>query len=548
MNEIVRDGLNEVEEDGDDLPDVPSGGTMAGARIAPDSIPEPIFGQQEDDPETDDEAPSHPADAHFGREQRILHSAARNDDIGRHYDPPGQEPLRHDAPALVLPTSDGSGLSLTDEDIAHYQSLFPGADVESALQKLADFLNASPTAWRPQTAMDEFIQQWLGMANGGSAGARQAPPAAPSYQAPRMTPAAPVAPPILREPEVMPQIGEDPVSGDAGASVSEEQEEQEEQEEEPAMVPVKNAAPPRRKTTTLVLAVTAALMVVGAGAFVVLQHEHPAEPMPPRPFGSPYPVARPLRAPPQQPTPAMPASPPPTADNPPRIGAAVGPSTSPTETAPAAASSLAPPSGVKTSGGAAPALSQQQAAPAASSSAMTFAPVPSGQMAATPLTTNTLPPPEPMAATAPTTSSTPAAGPGLRHIRQTLKAMEGMVGEMASEASAMQATIQHIEATQRQNRHALLVEHQEILHLAWVMAHHPAPPPPVVHKKPAPPLVRLVGIINHTAWIETTKNRIVRLYPGNTVPGSHITITRITFTPPCLYLSNGTRIKEPLNR
>lgn len=126
-----------------------------------------------------------------------------------------------------------------------------------------------------------------------------------------------------------------------------------------------------------------------------------------------------------------------------------------------------------------------------------------------------------------------------------------MVGQMASEASAIQTTIQHIEATQRQNRHALLVEHQEILHLAWVMAHHPAPPPrpaPVVPKKPAPPLVRLVGIINHTAWIETTKNRIVELYPGNTVPGSHITITRITFTPPCLYLSNGTRIKEPLNR
>ena len=545
MNEIMRDGLNEVEEDGDDLPDVPSGGTMAGARIAPDSIPEPIFGQQEDDPETDDEAPPHPADVHFGREQRIPHSAADNDGIGRHYDPPRQE---HSARTLVLPTSDGSGLSLTDEDIAHYQSLFPGADVESALQKLADFLNASPTAWRPQTAMDEFIQQWLGMANGGSAGARQAPPAAPSYQAPRMTPAAPVATPILREPEAMPQIGEDPVSGDPGVSVSEEQEEQ---EEEPAMVPVKNAAPPRRKTTTLVLAITAALMVVGAGAFVVLQHEHPAEPMPPRPTGAPYPVTHPFQAPPQQPTPALPASPPPAVESPPRVGAAVGPSASPMETAPAPISSLAPPSGVQTSGGAAPALSQQQAAPAASSSAMT-APVPSAQMAATPMAANTLPSPEPMAATAPATSPAPAAGgPGLRHIRQTLKALEGMVGQMASEASAIQTTIQHIEATQRQNRHALLVEHQEILHLAWVMAHHPAPPPrpaPVVPKKPAPPLVRLVGIINHTAWIETTKNRIVELYPGNTVPGSHITITRITFTPPCLYLSNGTRIKEPLNR
>lgn len=160
----------------------------------------------------------------------------------------------------------------------------------------------------------------------------------------------------------------------------------------------------------------------------------------------------------------------------------------------------------------------------------------------------------------PSSAGAPSAPLSLSAIRQRLgklersfKGIELMVGQIARQESALALAVQKNRAAQHHDAMIIARQGREIAHLTWLLHHEPRPAvPPLARRRPAPrpkpkplvPPVHLVGIIGHTAWIAVPDGALVRLFRGNPIPGTPLSVRVIQADPPLVILSNGVRLRE----
>ncbi len=138
----------------------------------------------------------------------------------------------------------------------------------------------------------------------------------------------------------------------------------------------------------------------------------------------------------------------------------------------------------------------------------------------------------------------------LARLERSFQGIKFLVGQITRKESALAVAIQKEQTTSLRDAAVIARQGREIAHLTW-LAHHASritvrpPPPPKPKPKPVVPPVQLVGIIGHTAWIELPNGALVRIFRGNTIPGTPtLAVRSIQANPPLLVLSNGVHLRE----
>ena len=138
----------------------------------------------------------------------------------------------------------------------------------------------------------------------------------------------------------------------------------------------------------------------------------------------------------------------------------------------------------------------------------------------------------------------------LARLERSFQGIKFLVGQITRKESALAVAIQKGRTTSLRDAAVIARQGREIAHLTWLV-HHASritvrlPPPPKPKPKPVMPPVQLVGIIGHTAWIELPNGALVRIFRGNTIPGTPtLAVRSIQANPPLLVLSNGVHLRE----
>jgi hypothetical protein len=109
------------------------------------------------------------------QEQEVEVSSARSQAIDAK---PPPEQAGSSPPFLVFPTrGKEDSFSITDQDVAEYERLYPGLDVRCELRKALAWIRASPDRMKTAKGMPRFIVNWLNRAVDSARGTTRGPTA-----------------------------------------------------------------------------------------------------------------------------------------------------------------------------------------------------------------------------------------------------------------------------------------------------------------------------------------------------------------------------------